>query len=41
MEGDCEWLPISVTGEGDGTTAEWLGSLDKVRGYLREHPQKS
>jgi len=40
MKGDCEWLPISITGEGDMAIAQWLGPIDKVRVYLQQHPYK-
>lgn len=36
IAGDCEWLPIGVTGYGDKATAQWIGSLDKVREYLHQ-----
>jgi hypothetical protein len=40
MEGDCEWLPIPVTRDGDKVTAKWVGPLDTVKEYLRQHPYK-
>ena len=40
MKGDCEWLPIPVTRNGNQATAQWLGPLDQVRDYLRQHPKK-
>ncbi len=40
LKGDCEWLLIRVTGEGDKATAQWLGSLDKIHEYLNQHPTK-
>jgi len=39
-KGDCEWLPIGVTRDGDKVTAQWLGPIDKVREYLIQHPNK-
>jgi len=39
-KGDCEWLPIRVTGEGDKAIAQWLGPLDKIKEYLNQHPYK-
>jgi hypothetical protein len=40
LKGDCEWLPIQVTGDGAKQTAQWLGPLAKVRDYLKAHPYK-
>jgi len=41
LKGDCEWLPVRITRDGDKATAQWLGPLDQVREYLRQHPAKS
>ena len=41
MEGNCEWLPIAITRNGDSVTAQWLGPLNKVREYLHQHPKKT
>jgi hypothetical protein len=40
MEGDCEWLPLRITRDGDKVTAQWVGPLDQVREYLRQHPHQ-
>ena len=40
IAGDCEWLPIRVTGYGDKATAQWIGPLDKAREYLRQTSPK-
>jgi len=38
MKGDCEWWPIRIKDEAGKPTAQWLGSLDDVRKYIRDHP---
>jgi hypothetical protein len=40
IEGDPEWWPIAVTGDGDVATAKPLGSLSEIRQYLSDHPKK-
>jgi hypothetical protein len=39
MEGDCEWLPLTVSHQGNETVTE-VGSLTKVSDYLASHPYK-
>jgi hypothetical protein len=39
MEGDCEWLPLTVGRDGDKITTE-VGPIDKVSDYLEDHPYK-
>jgi hypothetical protein len=40
IEGAPEWWPLGITDKDGKPTAEYLGSLDGIRQYLRDHPTK-
>jgi hypothetical protein len=40
MEGDCEWLPIFVTGQDGQANGQWVGPIDNLKAYLQQHPYK-